>query len=146
MPQGSSAEPESLVATQLAVCLRQCISLFYGDRRYLVTGLGLDTFFLEAQLDAGRIGEQRELYPPAAPSPDTQATSERIDIEDLKEVMNSAILRLPPRERLVIALYYYEELTLKEIGSILNVSESRISQIHTKAILRLKGRLYRALG
>jgi RNA polymerase sigma factor for flagellar operon FliA len=67
--------------------------------------------------------------------------SDRIDIEDLKEVMNVAILRLPPRERLVIALYYYEELTLKEIGSILNVSESRISQIHTKAIVRLRGKL-----
>ncbi|MEZ5065301.1 MAG: FliA/WhiG family RNA polymerase sigma factor [bacterium] len=67
--------------------------------------------------------------------------SERIDIEDLKEVMNSAILRLPPRERLVIALYYYEELTLKEIGSILNVSESRISQIHTKAVTRLRNKL-----
>ena len=67
--------------------------------------------------------------------------TDRIDIEDLKEVMNGAILRLPPRERLVIALYYYEELTLKEIGSILNVSESRISQIHTKAIMRLRGKL-----
>ena len=54
---------------------------------------------------------------------------DRIDIEDLKEIMNGAILRLPPRERLVIALYYYEELTLKEIGSILNVS-SRASVIH----------------
>ncbi|MBZ0268439.1 FliA/WhiG family RNA polymerase sigma factor [bacterium] len=67
--------------------------------------------------------------------------TDRIDIEDLKDVMNGAILRLPPRERLVIALYYYEELTLKEIGSILNVSESRISQIHTKAIVRLRGKL-----
>ncbi len=67
--------------------------------------------------------------------------SERIDIEDLKDVMNNAILRLPSRERLVIALYYYEELTLKEIGSILNVSESRISQIHTKAITRLRAKL-----
>ena len=67
--------------------------------------------------------------------------SERIDIEDLKEVMNGAILRLPSRERLVIALYYYEELTLKEIGSILSVSESRISQIHTKAVTRLRAKL-----
>jgi RNA polymerase sigma factor for flagellar operon FliA len=67
--------------------------------------------------------------------------SDRIDIEDLKEVMNHAIIRLPQRERLVIALYYYEELTLKEIGSILNVSESRISQIHTKAITRLRAKL-----
>ncbi|GJM43976.1 MAG: RNA polymerase sigma factor WhiG [Gemmatimonadota bacterium] len=67
--------------------------------------------------------------------------TDRIDIEDIKDVMNGAILRLPSRERLVIALYYYEELTLKEIGSILNVSESRISQIHTKAIVRLRGKL-----
>ena len=67
--------------------------------------------------------------------------SQQIDIEDLKDVMNGAILRLPPRERLVIALYYYEELTLKEIGSILGVSESRISQIHTKAVMRLRTKL-----
>jgi RNA polymerase sigma factor for flagellar operon FliA len=67
--------------------------------------------------------------------------SDRIDIEDLKDVMNGAIMRLPSRERLVIALYYYEELTLKEIGSILNVSESRISQIHTKAVTRLRSKL-----
>jgi RNA polymerase sigma factor for flagellar operon FliA len=72
--------------------------------------------------------------------------SDRIDIEDIKDVMNHAILRLPSRERLVIALYYYEELTLKEIGSILNVSESRISQIHTKAILRLRGKLRKQTG
>lgn len=67
--------------------------------------------------------------------------SDRIDIEDLKEVMNGAIMRLPSRERLVIALYYYEELTLKEIGAILSVSESRISQIHTKAVIRLRSKL-----
>ncbi len=48
---------------------------------------------------------------------------------------------LPEKERLVVALYYYEELTLKEIGAVLGVSESRVSQIHTKAICRLKGRV-----
>ncbi|MDP6460157.1 MAG: sigma-70 family RNA polymerase sigma factor, partial [Gemmatimonadota bacterium] len=55
--------------------------------------------------------------------------------------INRAIGRLPSRERLVIALYYYERLTLKEIGSLLGVSESRISQIHTKAVQRLRGKL-----
>ena len=53
--------------------------------------------------------------------------------------------QLPEKERLVISLYYYEELTMKEIGEILSITESRVSQIHTKAILRLRGRLLKVL-
>ena len=52
-----------------------------------------------------------------------------------------AITSLPEREKLVITLYYYEDLTLREIGEVLGVTESRVSQLHTKAILRLKARL-----
>ncbi len=58
-----------------------------------------------------------------------------------KEAIGEAISRLPEREKLVVTLYYYEELTLREIGEVLGVTESRISQLHTKAILRLKSRL-----
>ena len=61
----------------------------------------------------------------------------------LLEVLAEAIDALPERERLVITLYYYEELTLKEIGRVLDVSESRISQLHTKALSRLRGKLSR---
>ncbi|GBD94254.1 RNA polymerase sigma-D factor [bacterium BMS3Abin05] len=61
--------------------------------------------------------------------------------EELKRVLIDEINKLPESERMVISLYYYEELTLKEIGVILNISESRVSQIHTKAINRLKLRL-----
>ena len=46
--------------------------------------------------------------------------------------------RLPEREKLVVALYYYENLTLREIGEVLGVTESRVSQLHTKAVLRLR--------
>jgi len=60
---------------------------------------------------------------------------------ELKEAMADAIARLPEREKLVVTLYYYEELTLREIGEVLGVTESRVSQLHTKAILRLKARL-----
>jgi RNA polymerase sigma factor FliA len=60
---------------------------------------------------------------------------------ELKEAMADAISRLPEREKLVITLYYYEELTLREIGEVLGVTESRVSQLHTKAILRLKARV-----
>ena len=60
---------------------------------------------------------------------------------ELKEALGDAISRLPEREKLVVTLYYYEELTLREIGEVLGVTESRVSQLHTKAVLRLKARL-----
>jgi len=61
--------------------------------------------------------------------------------EEMKRVLMETIKQLPEQERLVIALYYYEELTLKEIGHILRVSESRVSQIHTKALARMRAKL-----
>ncbi|NLG83689.1 MAG: RNA polymerase sigma factor WhiG [Firmicutes bacterium] len=67
----------------------------------------------------------------------------QVEIEEVKRELAEAIAKLPERERLVVALYYYEGLTLKEIGEILQISESRVSQIHTKAVLRLRGRLSR---
>ena len=60
---------------------------------------------------------------------------------EMREALGEAISRLPEREKLVVTLYYYEELTLREIGEVLGVTESRVSQLHTKAILRLKARL-----
>ena len=56
-------------------------------------------------------------------------------------VLAEAIEDLPEREKLVLSLYYQEELNLKEIGAVLGVSESRVSQIHSQAALRLRGRL-----
>src|SRR5207244_11671032 len=60
---------------------------------------------------------------------------------EMREAIGEAIARLAEREKLVVTLYYYEELTLREIGEVLGVTESRVSQLHTKAILRLKARL-----
>ena len=62
---------------------------------------------------------------------------------EVKELLAKAIDELPDKEKLVIILYYYENLTLKEIGAVLNVSESRVCQIHTKVVLRLRGMLKR---
>src|SRR4051812_45327421 len=64
-----------------------------------------------------------------------------VDQAELKDRVADAISRLPEREKLVVALYYYENLTLREIGEVLGVTESRISQLHTKAVLRLRSRL-----
>ena len=73
---------------------------------------------------------------PHAPEPGGE-----MEATELKELIGEAIAALPEREKLVITLYYYEELTLREIGEVLGVTESRVSQLHTKAILRLKARL-----
>jgi RNA polymerase sigma factor for flagellar operon FliA len=74
---------------------------------------------------------------------DTQGPDPESALADteLREAVAESISRLPEREKLVITLYYYEELTLREIGDVLGVTESRVSQLHTKAILRLKARL-----
>jgi len=61
---------------------------------------------------------------------------------EIKDILAVAIDKLPERERTVIALYYYEGLTLKEIGQVLGVTESRVSQLHTKAVLRLRAKLH----
>ena len=63
---------------------------------------------------------------------------------EVKDILAEAIERLPEREKTVIALYYYEGLTLKEIGQVLGVTESRVSQLHTKSVLRLRARLHAA--
>jgi RNA polymerase sigma factor FliA len=67
--------------------------------------------------------------------------SQAMDVTETKDRLADAIARLPEREKLVVALYYYENLTLREIGEVLGVTESRVSQLHTKAVLRLKSRL-----
>ena len=67
--------------------------------------------------------------------------SQVMDSTELKDRVADAIARLPEREKLVVALYYYENLTLREIGEVLGVTESRVSQLHTKAVLRLRGRM-----
>ena len=66
---------------------------------------------------------------------------EAYEVDEMKHLLADAINRMPDRERLVLTLYYYEGLTLAEIGGVLGVTESRVCQIHTKAILQLRGRL-----
>jgi RNA polymerase sigma factor for flagellar operon FliA len=71
-------------------------------------------------------------------SPERLASS-----NEMKEVLANAIETLSEKEKMVVSLYYFEEMNLKEIGAVLGVSESRVSQIHTKALLRMKNKLMR---
>lgn len=72
---------------------------------------------------------------------DKERPEQRMEIIEVKEILADTIDKLPEKEKLVVTLYYYEELTLKEISKIMEVSESRVSQLHTKAILRMRSKL-----
>ncbi|MGI5911173.1 MAG: FliA/WhiG family RNA polymerase sigma factor [Syntrophomonadaceae bacterium] len=72
---------------------------------------------------------------------DASDALELLELAEVKELLAKTISRLPDKEKKIVSLYYYEGLTLKEIGMVLGLSESRISQLHTKAILRLRGSL-----
>lgn len=74
---------------------------------------------------------------------ESASPSSEIEGNEIRQILSEAIDRLPERERLVIALYYYEGLTFKEIGKVLSVSESRVYQLHTQAVLRLRGHISR---
>ena len=63
------------------------------------------------------------------------------EVEEMRQILADAINRLPEREKTVLTLYYYEGLTLAEIGSILGVTESRVCQIHTKSVIQLRARM-----
>jgi RNA polymerase sigma factor for flagellar operon FliA len=89
---------------------------------------------------SGSDGDQSALID-TLEDPKSKDPSRMLDLSEMKSRLAAAIDALPKREKIVIALYYYENLTLREIGEVLGVTESRVSQLHTKAILRLKGRL-----
>jgi RNA polymerase sigma factor FliA len=98
--------------------------------------VALDEFWDSAGSSQDKVNLIDTIEDSEAPDP-----SRAYRIQAIKETLAAAIQRLPERERIVIGLYYYEGLTLKEIGEVLGVTESRVSQLHTKAILRLRGRI-----
>jgi RNA polymerase sigma factor for flagellar operon FliA len=93
-----------------------------------------DVWYAGEEDDKISIGESIES--PASMNPDII-----VEKGEIKRVIMKAIQELPDKEKKVLVLYYYEDLTLKEIGHVLGVTESRISQLHTKAIMRLRGKL-----
>jgi len=70
----------------------------------------------------------------------------KFETRELSSLLTDAIDALPEKEQLVLSLYYYEEFTMKEIGALLGVNESRVSQLHTKAMLRLRGKIGRVVA
>ena len=101
--------------------------------------LALDDLWTVSDPDGGQVSLLDTIRDPNAIDPE-----DAIDTVELKDRLADAIESLPDRERLVIALYYYEALTLREIGDVLGVTESRVSQLHTKAVLGMRSHLQNA--
>jgi len=119
------SEPE--IAAEMELTLNEFQQLL-GDLK----GLEIGSLHMERTEDSG---DQELAYIPGAPDDDPLF---RCLKGELKQRLTDAIDELPERERLVLTLYYYEELTMKEIGLTLGVVESRVSQIHSAAVLRLR--------
>jgi RNA polymerase sigma factor FliA len=115
------------VAQAMGICLEEY-------HKILQDATGCRIFSFE---DPGTLGEEGFV----APDRQTNQPLENLQNDDFKQGLARAIKGLPERERLVMALYYDEELNLREIGEILGVSESRVCQIHGQALIRLRARM-----
>jgi RNA polymerase sigma factor FliA len=124
------APTETEIAAELALSIEDYQALL-GDLK----GLEIGTLHAERNEDSG---EEELAYVPGRPDEDPLFCCLR---GELKEKLVAAIERLPERERLVMTLYYYEELTMREIGVALGVVESRVSQIHSSAVVHLRAAL-----
>jgi RNA polymerase sigma factor for flagellar operon FliA len=116
-------------------------------------GLNMDSFyhlldqtrnitFLDIEMIRRRMPDSSDddLFDLIADNGDTDPF-EQLNMTEVREILIKAITELPEKEKLVVSLYYYEDLTMREIGEIMGYTESRISQMHTKAMLRLRARL-----
>jgi RNA polymerase sigma factor FliA len=95
------------------------------------------------QLNVATIIPLEEYIRTESPQTGELDPAEHVEFMELQDTLASAIDKLPEKEKKVVSLYYYEELTLKEISVILHLSEARICQLHTKAVFRLRGYLSR---
>ena len=102
--------------------------------------ISIPLFSLEDLGIAKESGDQQSLLDCLAGKADADPQTQ-VRLVELKEIIAKAIDALPEKERLMVSLYYYEELTMKEIGAVLDITESRVSQIHSKAVYRLRTKL-----
>ena len=105
-------------------------------------GLSMDQLHqLELQMNVATVIPLEEYIRSESADDSLRDPSSSVEHIELREVLATALDSLPDKEKLVMSLYYYEELTMKEISFILKLSEARICQLHTKAIMRLRGSL-----
>ncbi len=112
-------------------------------QKLLVNTSRANVLSLDDMLMGGNSGDGERLHLTDVLQDENANVVSEVELSAMKETLTAGIDRLPDRERLVISLYYYEGLTFKEIGKVLAVSESRVYQLHTQAVLRMRGYLQR---
>jgi RNA polymerase sigma factor for flagellar operon FliA len=120
------------IATELGISMEELEKLYTETQKSLIASL--DEFAYDD--DSSNMAKYQMIENIQSKNPEL-----KIEDADVKRVLIEAIEKLSEQERQVISLYYYNDLTIKEIANIMELSDSRVSQLHTKSILRLRGRL-----
>ncbi len=102
---------------------------------------GISLVNLEELRGGGQDGDRSGSYADVVEDVNAENPFASLKLQEMRSVVADTIATLPEKERLVISLYYYEDLNMKEIGNILGITESRVCQIHTKSVLRLRSKL-----
>ncbi|MBF0445154.1 MAG: FliA/WhiG family RNA polymerase sigma factor [Magnetococcales bacterium] len=135
--KGAPAEDED-VAEQMGVSLKE----FYQQ---LDSVRGISIISFDDLRPAMEEGEEWDVLDVMA-DPNVEDPIETLGLQEMRQALSEAIGGLPEKERLVVTLYYFEGLTMHEIGEVLGLTESRISQLHSKAALRMRARIRRTQG
>jgi RNA polymerase sigma factor for flagellar operon FliA len=106
---------------------------------------GISLVNLEEIRNGGQEGDRTGSYADVVEDVNAENPYATLKLQEMKQIVADTIATLPEKERLVISLYYYEDLNMKEIGNILGITESRVCQIHTKSVLRLRSKLKNTL-
>jgi RNA polymerase sigma factor for flagellar operon FliA len=125
------------IAGQLGISMDSLFDLFNKAN-------GVSLISLEDLGYTGSNGQKRNLLEYFR-EPHQESVLDMIEVKELKKVVANSITDLPKNEQFVVSMYYYDRLTMKEIGLVLGITESRVSQIHNKAVIRLRGKIRRAM-
>lgn len=135
--EGVTDVSEEMLAEEMGISVKALREIMAEISQLSV--VSLDEFLHGQEVE--NISRADTLSDPNSPNPAASILE-----EEFRDYLATAIDELPEKDRVVISLYYYEELTLREIGLILEVSESRVSQLHARALMRLRDKLNKYMG
>jgi len=129
---GRPAEDEEM-AEELEITVEEFFKLLQG-------AVGVSIISFEDMGGGDRDGDERNIMECLADVNSNDPETE-VKLSQIREIIATTIDGLPEKEKILISLYYYEELNMKEIGEVMGITESRVSQLHSKAAMRLRARL-----